>query len=291
MATTTQPNRVSIDQRTRIGEVSLTVADLDRSIQFYTGPLGFTVIEKSDSGATLGVGSTPLLFLTELAGAAPWPGYATGLYHFAILLPERVDLGRWLKNWLAHGNRLPGQGDHLVSEALYLSDPDGNGIEVYRDRPRSEWTWQGDQVVMDSLPVDISGLLDLADAESGPYTGFPEGTTVGHVHLQVSDIPKAKTFYVDVLGFDLVAEMPSALFVSAGGYHHHLGMNVWHSRGMGAAKPGHAGLRHYTIVLADDSARQAVLERVSNAGGSIEWEGADAIIQDPWGTTARLRIG
>src|SRR3954451_15454714 len=158
VAISTQPH-VSIDARTTTGPVSLTVADLDRSIAFYTGPLGFQVISREGSEAVLGAGGTPLLLLSELIGARPWPGYATGLYHLAILLPTRADLGRWLKNWLSYGYPLPGQGDHLVSEAMYLSDPDGNGIEVYRDRPRSEWEWNGDKVKMDSLPIDIRGVL------------------------------------------------------------------------------------------------------------------------------------
>jgi catechol 2,3-dioxygenase len=291
MKTAHQPLRAeSIDPRTAIGELSLTVADLDRSIAFYTGPLGFQVLAREGGEATLGAGGTPLLRLTELRGAHPWPGYATGLYHFAILLPTRADLGRWLRNWLQHGYPVPGQGDHLVSEALYLSDPDGNGIEVYRDRPRSEWQYEGDQVKMASLPVDIRGLLALAEHEGVAWSGFPAGTTVGHMHLQVGDIPQAAAFYRDVLGFDLVAAMPSALFVSAGGYHHHIGLNTWHSRGASPAPEGTAGLRDFTIDFADDPARAAVIERVANANGSIEWDDSVAVIRDPWQNTLRLRV-
>jgi catechol 2,3-dioxygenase len=286
----TPPRETSIDPRTEIGDLALTVADLDRSIDFYTGPLGFEVIAREGGDATLGAGGRPLLYLTELPGAKPWPGYATGLYHFAILLPTRADLGRWLRNWLSYGYPLPGQGDHLVSEALYLSDPDGNGIEIYRDRPRHEWQWDGDSVRMDSLPVDIRGLLDLAESEGQPWSGFPAGTTVGHIHLQVGDIPQAAAFYRDVLGFDIVAQMPSALFVSAGGYHHHLGLNTWHSRGAKPAPEGTAGLRNFTIDFADDASRAAVLERVSNAGQDVEWEDGIAVVRDPWSNKLRLRV-
>ena len=283
-----QPRSTSIDPLTTIGHVSLTVADLDRSIAFYTGPLGFEVIAREGTEATLGAGGKPLLYLTEYSGARPWPGFATGLYHFAILLPTRADLGRWLRNWLDHGYPLPGQGDHLVSEAFYLSDPDGNGIEVYRDRPRSEWQWEGGRVKMDSLPIDVKGVLAAALDEGKPWEGFPTGTTVGHVHLQVGDIPQAAAFYVDTLGFDLVAEMPTALFVSAGGYHHHLGMNTWHSRGAKAAPEGTAGLRDFTIVLPDETARQRVLERLTTAGINPEWEDGTAAVRDPWGTKVLL---
>lgn len=280
----------SIDARTTIGDLALTVADLDRSIAFYTGPLGFRLLSRSDGGATLGVGDTPLLFLTEIPGVRPWPGNATGLYHFAILLPTRADLGRWLRNWLDHGYPVPGQGDHLVSEALYLSDPDGNGIEIYRDRPRDEWQWENGQVRMATLPVDITGLLSLAESEGQPWHGFPEGTTIGHIHLQVGDIPQAAAFYGDVLGFDLMATMPSALFISAGGYHHHIGLNTWHSRGAGPAPEGTAGLRSFTIDFADEPARAAVIERVVNAGGEVGWDDATAVIRDPWQNVLRLRV-
>lgn len=290
MSITIQPSRAtSIDPRTAIGELALTVADLDRSIAFYTGPLGFRVLSRDGGEATLGAGDRSLLHLTEYPGARPWPGHATGLYHFAILLPTRADLGRWLRNWLEHGYPLPGQGDHLVSEALYLSDPDGNGIEVYRDRPRDEWQWDGNQVRMASLPVDIRGLLSLAESEGQPWAGFPEGTTVGHMHLQVGDIPQAATFYRDVLGFDIVAQMPSALFVSAGGYHHHIGMNTWHSLGASPAPKGTAGLRFFTIDFADEASRAAVIERVVNSGRDVEWEDGIAVVRDPWQNQLKLR--
>lgn len=208
----------AIDPATQVGVISLTVADLDRSVAFYTDALGFSVLQRGAAAATLGVAGMPLLLLTEHSGARPWPVYATGLYHFAILVPSRSDLGRWLRHWFALGYPMPGQADHLVSEALYLSDPDGNGIEIYRDRPRGTWTWANGQVRMATDPLDIRGLLAEADQHDEPWTGLAAGTRLGHIHLQVGDIPAAAAFYHGVLGFNIVAQLPSALFVSAGGY-------------------------------------------------------------------------
>jgi len=284
----------ALDPATRVGLLSLTVADLGRSVAFYTEAIGLSILERTERAATLGVAGTPLLLLTEHPGARPWPhdqyGY-TGLYHFAILLPTRVDLGRWLRHWLELGLPLPGQGDHLVSEALYLSDPDGNGIEIYRDRPRDEWHWVGGQVRMAADPVDIRGMLAEAEESARPWSGLPEGTRLGHIHLQVGDIRQAAAFYHEVLGFDIVAQMPTALFVSAGGYHHHIGLNTWHSRGAGPAPLGTAGLRFFTVDLPSEDARRAVVARVT-AAGFIAMETPSAIVvQDPWHNTILLQVG
>ncbi len=285
---------VSIDPATRVGLLSLAVADLERSLLFYRDIFGFELIDRQGASATLGAGGTPLLLLTEETGAAPWPHdrYAyTGLYHFAILVPTRRDLGRWLTHWLSLGLPLPGQGDHLVSEALYISDPDGNGIEIYRDRPRSEWTWENGRVRMAADPVDIEGLLDLAARDDEPWTGFPAGTRLGHMHLQVGDIPQAARFYSDILGFDIVAAMPSALFVSAGGYHHHIGMNIWHSRNAPPAPEGTAGLRGFTIDLPSEAASDAVIARLDAAGIPSTRTPAAVVVHDPWENTLLLQVG
>ena len=284
----------SIDPATNVGFVSLTVADLERSVAYYTTALGFTVLDRSDGAVTLGVAGTPLLMLVERPGAKPWPhdqyGY-TGLYHFAILLPQRADLGRWLRHWLELGYALPGQGDHLVSEALYLSDPDGHGIEIYRDRPRDEWTRVNGQIQMASDPVDIRGLLDDAARSGEPWRGFPAGTRVGHIHLQAGDIAQARAFYHDVLGFDVIAAMPSALFISAGGYHHHIGLNTWHSKGAPPAPADTASLGFYTVDLPSEEARAVVVARL-DAAGIAHADAADAIaVRDPFGNTLLLRVG
>jgi catechol 2,3-dioxygenase len=295
MSIQSQPAQsTSIHPATEVGLLSLTVADLARSIAFYSEALGFEVLHEDASEATLGAAGTPLLLLTELTGAEPWPhdryGY-TGLYHFAILMPTRADLGRWLRHWLELGCPLPGQGDHLVSEALYLSDPDGNGIEIYQDRPRDQWVRVNGQVQMATDPVDIRGLLSEGDRAGEPWTGLPAGTKLGHMHLQVGDIDLAEAFYHRVLGFDVVIRMPSALFISAGGYHHHIGMNIWHSKDAPAAPEGTAGLRFFTVVLPSEEARQAVVSRIEEAGVPYTRSGDSIAVQDPWNNTILLVVG
>lgn len=284
----------AIDPATEIGLVSFTVSDLARSVAFYTQALGFALLDQQDGTATLGVAGTPLLLLTERAGAAPWPREGrsyTGLYHLAILLPTRADLGRWLRHWLERGLPLPGQGDHRVSEALYLSDPDENGIEIYRDRPRDEWHWVDGQVRMGSDPVDIRGLLADAERAGEPWNGLPDGTRLGHIHLQVGDIAQAAAFYHDILGFDIVAQMPTALFMSAGGYHHHIGANIWHSAGATPAPAEMVGLRFFTITFPTEEARQTVVARMTAAGLTPTRAGDLVAVQDPWQNTLLLRVG
>jgi catechol 2,3-dioxygenase len=295
MSIQSQPAQsTSIHPATEVGLLSLTVADLARSIAFYSEALGFEVLHQEPSGATLGAAGTPLLLLTERPGAEPWPhdryGY-TGLYHFAILMPTRADLGRWLRHWLELGYPLPGQGDHLVSEALYLSDPDGNGIEIYQDRPRDQWVRVNGQIQMATDPVDIRGLLSEGDRAGKPWTGLPAGTKLGHMHLQVGDIDLAEAFYHRVLGFDIVVRMPSALFISAGGYHHHIGMNIWHSTDAPAAPEGTAGLRFFTVVFPSEEARQAVVSRIEAASIPYTRSGDSIVVQDPWNTTILLVVG
>jgi catechol 2,3-dioxygenase len=277
-----------------VGIVSLSVADLERSLAFYTEAIGLTLLESSASVATLGVAGRPLLVLREQPGAEAWPRGGrsyTGLYHFAILLPTRADLGLWLRNWLDLGMPMPGQGYHLVSEALYLEDPDMHGIEVYRDRPRDEWQWEGGQVRMASDPVDIQGILDDAERSGRTWEGLPEGTFVGHIHLQVGDIPQAEAFYHGALGFDIIARMPTALFMSAGGYHHHIGMNIWHSRGAEPAPADSVRLRYFTIDLATPEALAAVVGRLDAAGIEHSDRAGTIVVQDPWQTTLLLQVG
>lgn len=294
MTSPTQPPSASIHPATTVGLLSLTVSDLARSLAFYTRALGFEVLKSESSAATLGAAGTPLLLLAEHPGAREWPrdrhGY-TGLYHFAILLPTRLDLGRWLRHWLALGYSPPGQGDHLVSEAFYLSDPDGNGIEVYRDRPRDEWQWSGGQVKMAADPVDTRSMLAEAERAGEPWKGLPAGTRLGHMHLQIGDIARAEAFYHDVLGFDIVARMPTALFISAGGYHHHIGMNTWHSQGSAPAPHGTAGLRFFTIDFPTEEAREEVVARLSAAGIPFTRMDPVVVTHDPWRNTLLLQVG
>lgn len=282
----------SIDSATQVSLVGLSVANLDRSIAFYTEALGFAVLRRSGSSAILGVADAPLLALTEQSGALPWmTDGMTGLYHFAVLVPSRPDLGRWLRHFLALGFPPPGQGDHVVSEALYLRDPDGHGIEVYQDRPRETWRWVGGQVQMGTGPVDVRGLLAEAGSPEQRWGGMRAGTRVGHIHLQVGDVAEAESFYHQILGFDVVARMPTALFVSAGGYHHHIGMNVWHSRGAPPPPPDTASLKFYTLILPTDEAVAAVTARLAGARVAHQEAGGAVTFHDPWRNRILLHTG
>ena len=290
MSTSTQPTPTSIHPDTAIGMATLRVADLDRSLHFYEGVLGFRRIEHSDGTAILGdQAGTPLLELQELPGAPSQPWRSTGLYHVAILVPSRADLGRVLFRLAQAGVEI-GQGDHLVSEALYISDPDGNGLEIYRDRPRESWHWTNGVVQMATDPVDMYGLIEEARRDGASWEVLPAGTHVGHIHLKVGDIPQAEHFYHTILGFDITARMPSALFVSAGGYHHHIGMNTWQSRGAGPAPKNTAGLETFVIALPNNEALQDVRARLDAHGIAFTEQGNEIVVADPWNNEIRLKI-
>ena len=274
---------------TRLGVVTLRVADLHRSIRFYQEIIGLQVTAQDDNTATLGVDGTTLLALHAVPGAQPAPRRATGLFHVAILLPTQADLGRALQRMIAAGIPV-GQGDHLVSEALYLSDPDGNGLEVYRDRPRSTWRWQDGRVEMATDPVDLAGLVAAAEREGVASASAPAGTTIGHVHLKVADLAEAKTFFVDMLGFSVTADWPGALFVSAGGYHHHFGLNTWQSRGAAPAPAGTAGLASYTIVLPDAGELERVAGRLAVGRIAYTREDGHLRLRDPWSNEVVLAV-
>ena len=280
-----------------VGTVRLTVSDLARSRAFYEQVLGLRAAELESGALSLSAGADgfPLVELHADASAPALDRRATGLYHLALLFPSRRDLAFALGRVAQARWPLDGASDHLVSEALYLSDPDGNGIELYRDRPRSEWRYDGGELQMSTLPLDLENLLDELRSETDWQPAAPTGTRMGHVHLQVSDLAATEAFYAGVLGFDVVVRgYPGALFVSAGGYHHHLGLNTWHSRGSGPAAPGAVGLRSYDVVLPDAPALEAVLERVRAGGLPVEpapdVAGA-ALVRDPSGNGVVLRVG
>src|SRR5512134_517411 len=268
---------------TRMGAVHLTVGDLDRSLRYYGGQVGLALIRRDGGRASLGAGGTELLSLVEEPGAVP-AGRHAGLFHFALRVPERADLARWLAHAARERVPLAGMSDHFVSEAIYLTDPDGHGIEIYHDRPREIWEGQvAARLVTD--PLDVGALLrELDDPARAPFDGLPAGTDMGHVHLQVADVAESTGFYRDVLGFDLMAELlGSAAFFGAGGYHHHVGANVWHSRGAPPAPAGTARLRHATIVLPSVDERDRVAARVADAGRAPE-AGEDGVhVRDPSG--------
>src|ERR671932_146989 len=250
---------MSLPAETRMGPVHLTVSDLERSLEYYRRVVGLDVLEQGAGSASLGADSTELLGLVEQPGAQPSDGY-TGLYHFALLAPDRPSLARWLVHAVRDQVPLTGLSDHYVSEAIYLRDPDRHGIEIYADRPRELWEGRvGER--MTTEPLDVKDLLGEAD---GDFDGLPAGTTMGHVHLKVASIPQTVAFYRDVLGFDLVVErVPQAAFLSAGGYHHHVGANTWESAGASPPPEGSATLRHATIVVPDTAARDGVVRRVA----------------------------
>lgn len=290
MEQVTSETLTSIHPATHIGLVTLRVAQLARSLAYYVDILGFQVKEETSGTVLLGAEDGPaLLRLQEVAGIPPQPRSSSGLYHVAILLPSRTDLGRFLLRAAEAGLEI-GQGDHLVSEALYLSDPDENGLEVYRDRPRSEWKLQNGQVQMGTGPVDIRGLIAEARRSGRPWEHMPAGTTVGHIHLRVGDIAQAKDFYHGTLGFDVMQQMPGALFISAGGYHHHIGLNNWESRGAGPAPQDTAGLQVYEILVPDRAALKPIQERLTARGVSYQELSDGLSLVDPWQNRILLRI-
>ncbi len=286
--------RASIDAATTLGAVSLTVSDLARSRAFYERALGLEAgVARDDGTLTLGVtGEPPLIELRGDPSAPSLDRRATGLYHLAVLVPTRRDLAFALARLADARLALDGASDHLVSEALYLSDPDGNGIEIYRDRPRSEWRRWQDQLQMATLPLALDDVLGELDGATELQRLAPPGTKIGHVHLQVGNLDEAEAFYAGVLGFDVMVRLPpSALFVSAGGYHHHVGLNTWHSAGGASPLPGAIGLRHFEVELPSAEELERVLSRVRAAGIEVaEGPSGRPLVRDPWCTGIVLRV-
>ena len=275
-----------IDAAAHIGAVHLTISDLEQSVRFYESHAGFTLHRREERTAWLGAGGADLLVLSACESAPRVRG-ATGLYHFAILVPARVDLARALRRLVTTDTVLQGAADHGVSEALYLADPDGNGIEIYRDRPRAEWPFVNGQLRMGADPVDLDRLL--ADAEVHDDRGLAPGTVIGHVHLHVSRLDEAHRFYVDVLGFDLMQRYgPSALFVSAGGYHHHIGLNTWAGVGAPPPPPGAIGLRHFDVALSSDAAAADLERRLQAANVPVERSADGFVVRDPSANALRF---
>ena len=276
----------------QLGAVHLQVAHLDRALAFYQQVLGLRVVERAASRATLAAhgGDEILVVLQEHPGARPVRRGTLGLYHYAILLPSRAALGRFLRHADALGVRV-GAGDHLVSEALYLADPDGLGIEVYADRPRNQWHRVGRALQMATDPVDVDGLL--AEAGDAPWEGMPAGTRMGHVHLHVGSLPEAERFYHTALGFDVMTrDYPGALFLGAGGYHHHVGTNTWAGAGALPAAEGEARLLSWTLTLPSAEALRAAAQQLAACGVTAE-PSADGtlMVRAPWGTAVRVVAG
>lgn len=292
MTSPTTPSTLpTLDPATTLGPAHLQVADLDRSIRFYTDVLGFRLARRDGDTAELTTGGAEVwLRLTALPDAVPHPPRATGLYHVAILVPSRQALARTLRHLAESDYPLSGASDHLVSEALYLDDPDGNGLEIYRDRPREEWPRLNGQIQMASDPIDLRALLAEGLDDDRPWTGLDPATRVGHMHLRVSDIAPAVAFYRDILGFDLIIQLGhSAAFLSAGGYHHHIGMNTWESHGGSPPPPNAVGLRIYDIVVPDAAELARVQDRLTAAGVAIDTHDGAIETRDPANNALRLR--
>lgn len=281
------PPGYRLPSATTLGRVRLQVADVDRSVDWYETVLGLRVLDRSAGGARLGAAgpANTLIELSEREHARPVGRQGRiGLYHFAILLPDRPALGCFLGHLSRRGVH-PGMSDHLVSEALYLSDPDGLGVEVYADRPRSTWRHQGGHLVMATEPLDIRSVI--ASAAGQPWTGAPDGTVLGHVHLHVGDLDRAAAFYHAGLGFDTtVWSYPGARFMSAGGYHHHLGTNTWAAHAPVAGEDD-ARLLDWEVVLPEAEVRAAAIS-LERAGYGVDRIADEVIARDPWGTVVRL---
>lgn len=278
-----------IDPNTTIGLVSLTVSDLDRSLTYYQQNIGLQMQDRNGDTATLGVGDRNLLNLQELPGARV-VRRATGLYHFALRVPSRLELARTLRHLSETETPIGGASDHFVSEALYLSDPDGHGIEIYRDRPRSDWYDAQGNFRLTTDPFDLHGVLGELKNGVQPWSGLHPETVMGHVHLQVDDVAKARQFYTEILGFEHMADYPMASFVGAGGYHHHIGMNSWMGAGAPPPPENAARLLFYEIYLPDEASLAAVLERLKKADIPFNEQDVGWLVRDPAQNSIVLRV-
>jgi catechol 2,3-dioxygenase len=284
------PPSYRLPDATRLGPVLLQVADLARSLEFYETVMGLRPVSRTDTVSALAPTDDDrvVVELHARPGARPMPRRGRlGLYHYAILLPDRPALGAFVRRLSELGVRA-GMSDHFVSEAIYLTDPDGLGIEVYRDRPRDQWRLQDRQLAMATEPLDVNDLVAAADGRS--WAGMPPGTTIGHVHLHVGALPAAEAFYHRALGLDKVVwSYPGALFMSAGGYHHHLGANTW-AGDVGPAAEQDARLLEWTIALPTAAGVVAAADSVKAAGYPVQVEKEDRVLTDPWGTRLRLTV-
>jgi catechol 2,3-dioxygenase len=277
-----------------MGPVRLTIGDLEAVRDFYRDAIGLAELEPEDGIVRLGTNGDSAQPIVELVGdpdASPRPRGTSGLFHLAILVPSRADLARSLQRVAEAGWRLSGASDHLVSEALYLSDPEGNGIELYRDRPREEWPVRDGVLQMDTLPLDLDGVLGELRREHAE-AGMRAGTRIGHVHLNVGDLTAAEAFYSGALGFDvMVRGYPGALFVSAGGYHHHLGLNTWAGEGAPPPPARSRGLRQFEVLLPGLDQLAAEEDRLREAGFELVRDNDEVHVTDPAGNALVLTTG
>lgn len=273
---------------TYTGEVHLNVLDLNRSIQFYKEIIGFKVLEEVSNKAVLTAdGETPLLIIEQPENVRMKEPKKTGLYHFALLLPTRADLGMIIEHFVNKKVAL-GAADHLVSEALYLADPDGNGIEIYIDRDPSVWHWENGKVAMATDPLDGDSIV--AESAGQVWDGLPTGTIMGHVHLHVANLPDAEKFY-NALGFEVVTNYPQALFMSNGKYHHHIGLNTWNGEGAPRPSKGSIGLQSYALIYPTELVLKEAIRKVEALAVSVKSSENGFVVEDPAGNRIVLRIG
>jgi catechol 2,3-dioxygenase len=270
-----------------IGAVGLAVRDLDKVADFYRDAIGLEVTERSDGIVRLGAGEATLLELTHKPNAKPDDARSAGLFHTAFLMPTRKDLAQWVVQVARDRVPISGYSDHAVSEAFYLDDPEGNGVEVYSDRPPETWQWIGDNLKITTDPLDVGDLLRVADADA-TYGRAPAGLRIGHIHLRVGDVATAEKFYRGPIGLDLTRGRGGAAFMSSGRYHHHLATNVWHSSGAGERDPDRAGLAWYSFEANDAAIRDAVAARLREAEAPVTAIANGFETQDPWRTRVRF---
>jgi catechol 2,3-dioxygenase len=281
-----------ISPETRIGSLKLRVQDIDLMQPFYEQIMGLQVLEKDEANVHLGVDPKTVLVKLEIDPSAHKRGRGTtGLYHYAILLPGRHDLAVVLDRLLSRSYPLQGVADHYVSEAVYLADPEGNGIEMYADRPRDDWYSSEGELRMGTVALDVEGLLSTIGEKSDREVKLPRGTRIGHIHLHVANLEKAVTFYRDVVGFELMMLYgSSAGFLSAGGYHHHIGINTWAGEGAPEPGPGSTGLVEYSILVPDSDELARIADRADAAGIEIDHAETVVRISDPSGNRLKISV-
>lgn len=283
-ATPTFANRTPL----HIGAVGLIARDLDLLAGYYQSLLGLSVLERSATVAKLGVNGVTLLEIEHKPDARPDDNRTAGLYHTAFLMPTRADLARWILHVAKSRVPTSGASDHDVSEAIYLDDPEGNGVEVYSDRPPEKWSRDGRSILQRTDPLDIDAIVREIDPSTATYPGAPAGLRIGHIHLRVGNVAQAEGFYCGGLGLDVTRRRTGASFISSGGYHHHVGANVWHSAGAGMRDKNMAGLSWFSVEAADDAALEAAKAGLTAANASVTASPAGLETADPWGTRIRL---
>jgi catechol 2,3-dioxygenase len=266
-----------------VASVALRARDMDALARFYETTMGLEWIAATPEAVTLGAGGEGFLRIEAAPDAPPAAPDEAGLFHTAFLLPSRADLGRWLGAALEAGVPLEGASDHAVSEALYLSDPEGNGIEIYADRARVDWPVRGGEIAMTTARMDIAAVRAEGARAGAPALRFPAGARIGHVHLKVGDAAQAEAFYAGRLGFEVTHRRPQAAFFAMGGYHHHLAANAWSSAGAGPRRPGALGLAEVGLAVTDRALWASLSAKLGAEGA------AEATATDPWGTAIRLR--